>query len=203
MLKKNHINRTGQSKNTLGTNDRILELYDDTLDTNDKIPEIRHVSPLTQKSIVGGGLGGGTQSDIRLKRNINIIGNPLNKVLSLRGVSYEWRREAFPQHDFEEGRQVGVIAQEVEQVFPELVHTNEEGYKSVDYGALVAPLVEAMKEQQRMIEQKDKDIAVLKTLLTETVQEMRQRMEKVEASVEQSQIRIDVEPPQIQIAPLH
>ncbi len=165
-------------------------------------PSLQPVSKTRQQKILGGA-GGGSFSDIRLKKNITPLSGPLEKVLSLQGVSYEWKREAFPQHNFEEGRQVGVIAQEVEQVFPELVHTDEDGYKSVNYAALIAPLVEAIKEQQAMMEQKDKDIAALKTLLTETVQQMTQRMEQVEAAVEHSQIPKGVEPPSIPTVSFH
>ena len=52
---------------------------------------------------------------------------------------------------FEEGRQIGLIAQEVEAVFPELVKTDSQGYKAVSYEKLTAVLVEAMKEQQAKI----------------------------------------------------
>lgn len=51
-----------------------------------------------------------------------------------------------------EGTQIGVIAQEVETVFPELVHTDKEGYKSVSYSNLVAPLIEAVKELKQQNE---------------------------------------------------
>jgi len=59
---------------------------------------------------------------------------------------------------------VGLIAQDLEQVFPELVHTNPQtGLKSVQYGNLVAPLIEAIKEQQKMIETMKIEIEKLKT----------------------------------------
>jgi hypothetical protein len=79
-------------------------------------------------------------SDISLKENIETIPNALDKVLALRGVGYN-------RIDLEEkSRQIGVIAQEIEEVIPEVVITGEEGIKSVAYGNLVALLIESVKE---------------------------------------------------------
>lgn len=64
-------------------------------------------------------------------------------VSRLRGVSFEWQEDAPDGH---EGPDLGVIAQEVEEVFPELVRTDEDGYKRVNYIGLIAPLIEAVKE---------------------------------------------------------
>jgi hypothetical protein len=80
-------------------------------------------------------------SDQRLKQNIQPLENALAKVEQLRGVSFEWKNAAQ-----DSGTQIGVIAQEVETVLPELVSTDSEGYKSVAYGQLTAVLVEAVKE---------------------------------------------------------
>ncbi|HEX8949939.1 MAG TPA: tail fiber domain-containing protein [Dissulfurispiraceae bacterium] len=90
-------------------------------------------------------------SDIRLKKNIVPLEGSLEKVVKLQGVSYEWRRDEFKEKNFEEGRQIGLIAQEVENVFPELVRTDKEGYKAISYEKLTAVLVEALKEQQRKL----------------------------------------------------
>ena len=79
-------------------------------------------------------------SDIRLKSNIRTIDNALEKVTSMRGVHFE--------KDDKDG--TGVIAQELEQIAPELVHDGEE-YKSVAYGNLVGYLIEAIKEQNETI----------------------------------------------------
>lgn len=90
-----------------------------------------------------------TTSDIRLKTNINEIQNPLAKINSLRGVTYDWiKGSRAGQKDY------GVIAQEVEKVLPELVRekeipfidSNEGPYKTVDYEKLTAVLIEAVKE---------------------------------------------------------
>jgi hypothetical protein len=92
-------------------------------------------------------------SDARFKTNITAIENPLQKVLQLRGVNFDWKTKEFPARSFSENRSLGFIAQEVEKVLPEVVQTekNAEGFKSVQYDKVVALLVEAVKEQQKQI----------------------------------------------------
>ena len=85
-----------------------------------------------------GNVGG--YSDIRLKDNIQTIPNALDKVSKLRGVEFD-------RNDIEENpHQIGVIAQEVEEIIPEVVQTNTDGIKSVSYGNLVGLLIEAIKD---------------------------------------------------------
>ena len=87
-----------------------------------------------------------SSSDFRLKENITAIVNPLGRTLALRGVIFNWR------NDENKEERIGLIAQEVEKVMPELVFTNEvDGYKGVRYQELSALLVEAIKEQQQII----------------------------------------------------
>lgn len=85
-------------------------------------------------------------SDLRYKRNIASVESSLQKILNIRGVTYDWRTDEFPEKEFTTDKQLGVIAQEVETQFPEAVHTDKNGYKSVSYTSLVAPLIEAVKE---------------------------------------------------------
>jgi hypothetical protein len=66
------------------------------------------------------------------------------KICQLRGVTWEWREEAPEEAKQQPG--MGVIAQDVERVFPQLVETDEQGYKRVDYNGLIATLIEAVKE---------------------------------------------------------
>lgn len=103
-------------------------------------------------------------SDARFKTNITPIANPLQKVLALRGVHFNWNTSAFPQRMFSDKRTLGFIAQEVEKVLPEIVQTENttEGYKSVQYDKVVALLVEAMKEQQKQINQLKRELKKLK-----------------------------------------
>ncbi len=96
--------------------------------------------------------GNYTSSDIRWKKNIRTIDNSLNRILNLRGVYYDWRVDEFPDKGFSKEKQIGVIAQEVEKVLPELVNTDNDGYKAVAYDKLTAVLIEAVKEQQKQIE---------------------------------------------------
>ena len=67
-------------------------------------------------------------------------------MLQLRGVSYDWKTEEYPDKGFSKDRQIGFIAQEVEPVIPELVKTGSDGYKALAYDKIVAVLVEAIKE---------------------------------------------------------
>ncbi len=85
-------------------------------------------------------------SDISLKDNITPIPDALDKVLQIRGVT-------FNRNDIEDNpRHAGVIAQEVEKVLPEVVSEGKDGIKSVAYGNMVSLLIEAIKEQQEQID---------------------------------------------------
>ncbi|MDR3608407.1 MAG: tail fiber domain-containing protein [Oligoflexia bacterium] len=82
-------------------------------------------------------------SDARLKKEVAPLEHALKKSLLLRGVSYFWKDEK----KFSPGRQIGLIAQEVEKIFSEVVRTDSKtGMKSIFYDRLIAPLVEALKE---------------------------------------------------------
>jgi hypothetical protein len=93
-------------------------------------------------------------SDLALKTNIKPLENSLAKILQLQGVSFNWKDSGEPS--------IGLIAQEVEKIFPELVSGNE-GSKTVDYGKLVPVLIEAIKEQQNEIEKLKLEIEALKS----------------------------------------
>ncbi|MBF0123511.1 MAG: tail fiber domain-containing protein [Candidatus Omnitrophica bacterium] len=84
-------------------------------------------------------------SDKRLKEHITPIKDGLEKVLALRGVSFNLKNN--PNQ-----KRIGLIAQEVETVIPDVVMTGKDGYKSVEYGNLVAVLIEAVKAQQKEID---------------------------------------------------
>jgi hypothetical protein len=133
-------------------------------------------------------------SDISLKSNIAEISNPLDKVMQLRGVTYDMNfpaidesetskdnltveqqfemaklhipgltMEAYKQWQTENSRkQMGVIAQEVEKVIPEVIRTRIDGLKAVSYSSMVGLLIEAMKEQQNEIEKLKLEIASIK-----------------------------------------
>jgi hypothetical protein len=100
-------------------------------------------------------------SDIRLKENIVPIENALDKISKISGNTYDWKVEFKDVHGYE-GNDVGVIAQEVEAVLPQLVQDRDNGYKAVKYDKLVALLIEGIKEQQTQIHSLTLEIEKLK-----------------------------------------
>ena len=101
-------------------------------------------------------------SDIRFKENITAIESPIEKIKMISGNTYDWKAENKDIHGFE-GNDVGVIAQEIEEVLPQLVVTRDNGYKAVKYDKLVALLIEGIKEQQKQIEDLSNKINKLET----------------------------------------
>ncbi len=111
-------------------------------------------------------------SDRRLKTNIQTIPNALDKVLEMRGVTYEWKDGR------EKGDRMGFIAQEVEPILPEVVDNANDHY-TMQYAPITAVLVEAVKEQQAQINE-------LKIKLQE-VEELKQQNTEMKAMLEQIQ----------------
>jgi hypothetical protein len=99
-------------------------------------------------------------SDERFKQNITTIASPLQKLMQLNGVEYEMKTAEFDTYHFQPGRQMGLLAQNVETVVPEAVN-EKDGYKGVDYARLVPLLIEAIKEQQQ---QRNKDLLRIEKL---------------------------------------
>jgi hypothetical protein len=86
-------------------------------------------------------------SDERLKDNVQVIANALAKVIQIRGVKFDWNNLTEPEDGyFVRKHDVGVIAQEVEKVLPEVVGTREDGIKAVKYDRIIPLLIEAIKE---------------------------------------------------------
>ena len=99
--------------------------------------------------------GYGTSSDERIKTNIKTIENALDKTLLLRGVELNLNIEP-------ERKRIGLIAQEVELIVPEVVRTSEDdGLKSIEYQNLVGLLIESIKDQQKQINELKNRIIVL------------------------------------------
>ncbi len=107
-------------------------------------------------------------SDARLKTKIMDLQDEVTNIKSIRGVSYYWNKEKYPDRGFNDNKQFGVIAQEVEKVYPELV-SEDEGYKIVNYVGFIPVLIEVVKEQQEFIEEQTKEI-----------EQLRLRMDKIE-----------------------
>ncbi|WP_226987941.1 tail fiber domain-containing protein [Bdellovibrio bacteriovorus] len=123
-------------------------------------------------------------SDVRLKRDIQILPDSLNKVLGLNGYSYYWKN---PEN---KEKQIGLIAQEVEKVFPEAVRTDKDGSKSVAYQKLVAPLINSIKELYQIVisenKKQDREIASLKennAVLVHKVQSLEQQNQALKDAI--------------------
>ena len=101
-------------------------------------------------------------SDAKLKTNIVPLANALEKLEQIRGVSFEWNEKSKSKGYAVGQKNIGVIAQEVEAVFPEVVFTSEDdGYKAVDYGRLTSVLIEAVKELKAMNEVLERRVEAL------------------------------------------
>ena len=99
-------------------------------------------------------------SDERLKDNIKIIKEPIEKIKQLRGVEYQWneKQNAYPSGSLDSG----IIAQDVQKVLPQLVKERGDGYLGVRQERLVGLLIESIKEQQEQIDDLQKQIKEIK-----------------------------------------
>jgi hypothetical protein len=146
-------------------------------DTRDKIFQVARVGDTPYLTVQGGGnVGIGTTSpgytltvagnawvtsgswsgsDARWKKNVLTLStaSSLDKILALNPVAYEWKTDEYPEMKFSNGTQLGFIAQDVENIIPEVVTTDSEGYKGISYEKIIPVLTSAMQEQQREIEQ--------------------------------------------------
>jgi hypothetical protein len=104
-------------------------------------------------------------SDGRLKTNVSTLENALINTRKMRGVSYNWIDQNKSQ-----ANQIGVIAQEVEAIYPEFVHTDEKGMKAVNYAQMVGVLIEAIKELDAKVSSLEAQNSELKAQLTKTQQ---------------------------------
>ena len=111
--------------------------------------KILWVKSSTNSLHVKGDIVASESSDIRLKDNIKPIEDALGKIDKIGGYEFDWN----DKQELYEGHDVGVIAQEIEAVLPEVVETREDGYKAVDYKKIVPLLIQAIKEQQKQIDE--------------------------------------------------
>jgi hypothetical protein len=117
-----------------------------------------------------------TCSDKRYKSNIKIIPSALDKITSIDGVTYTYNLKEFPNQHFPDREQVGLIAQQVEEVLPQVVYMDDKGYKSVDYAKVVPLLVEAIKELKKGLEEE-------KTINERHIGQIEKRLNVLEQSV--------------------
>jgi len=101
--------------------------------------------------------GGTVQgSDLRMKTHVESLDHPLEDLLTLRGVRFRWQSEG------DTGKEhLGLVAQEVDLIFPELVEIGPDGMKGINYDGLIAPLIEAIKQQQLQIAELRSEIQAL------------------------------------------
>jgi hypothetical protein len=107
------------------------------------------VKSSTNSLNVTGDIVAAESSDKRLKDNIKPIKNAIDKIDKIGGYEFDWN----DKQELYEGHDVGVIAQEIEEVLPEVVETREDGYKAVNYKKIVPLLIQAIKEQQKQIDE--------------------------------------------------
>ena len=112
-------------------------------------------------------VGGTCSSDRRFKKNIQAFPQVLDKLAGLQPVSYDWRTEEFPEYHFGSARAVGLIAQEVEKVFPDMVSTDARGYKQVNYSELPYLMLQAIRELGAQGAQKDAEVRQLRSEMEE------------------------------------
>jgi len=117
-----------------------------------------------------------TPSDQRLKKNIVTLGNALQAINSMRGVRFEYK----DQTRYAKGPKIGVIAQELVKVFPEMVTKGADGFYKVDYTQLSAVLIQAVNEQQKMMHQQQLEINDLKVRLDNQQLQINAILKKIE-----------------------
>lgn len=121
----------------------------------------------------GSGITGICSSDLRFKRDITPFPNVLYKLTQLQPVHYFWRAAEFPAKHFGDTQSYGLIAQDVEQVLPELVVKDDAGYGAIDYSKLPLLLLQATKEMKVENDALKQETAVLK----QKNEELRQRLD--------------------------
>ncbi len=100
-------------------------------------------------------------SDERLKDNIEVIKGSLDKIGEIRGVEFDWNEKS-PGWARERGHDVGVVAQEVQKVIPEIVVERKNGYLGVDYKRIVPLLIESVKDLKKQVENLNEEVKELK-----------------------------------------
>ena len=141
-----------------GSNTRML------VDNNGNIG-MGTTAPTQKLHVIGNILASGTitPSDVRYKKNIEVIDHPLEKIEEIRGVTYELKTDEYPESGFSNEIQTGVIAQEVEAVLPQVVVTDPNGYKAVDYSKMVPLLIEGIKELKKQNEELQEKVKKLES----------------------------------------
>lgn len=121
-------------------------------------------------------------SDARFKTNVQSFTPSLSKVCQMRAVTYSWDTLTYPERNFSKTSEIGFIAQEVEALFPQLVTTGSDGYKTVQYSRTVAVLLEAIKELNAIVAQQQASITKLEASL-ESAEAVNARLESLQQQI--------------------
>ncbi len=113
-----------------------------------------------------------TPSDFNLKQNFTEIKSGLKLISALTGYYFNWNDIAKEEFNYSDNEQIGIVAQDVEKVLPQLIVTNSKGYKAVDYTKLSPVIIQAIKEQQTQIEELRAENEILKQKLNEIIEKM-------------------------------
>ena len=137
-------------------------------------------------------------SDKRLKKDISSIANPLAIIQKIEGKTYYWKSEKYQNRGYDNKKQFGFIAQQIEEVLPELVVTQDDGFKSVDYIKVIPILTEALKdlsaiseEQQQIIESQNSKIAQLESRYEGFKAENTEQKQNFEARIKKLEVILD------------
>merc|ERR1711988_1051117 len=107
-----------------------------------------------------------TTSDARFKQNVtSLSGNRLRNLLNLRGVSFQWRQDQFPERSFENETMFGFIAQDVERYFPEIVRRSSDGWRRIQSGAFEPLLTEGFRLHDERISRLEEENRALQERL--------------------------------------
>jgi len=128
---------------------------------------IGNTAPSQKLHVTGNILASGsiTSSDVRYKKNIQSIENATVLLSKINPVSYKYRSDEFAEGQFDDNKHFGVIAQELEAILPNMVYTDNEGFKAVNYIDFISVLIQSNQEQEAKILQLQKDLLELKLIL--------------------------------------
>lgn len=153
-----------------GTSAICSQVYDDGVNVG-----IGTSSPTYKLHVMGRLKTNGVNetSDARLKTNIENIEDALATIQKLQGVTYQWDLEKFPDKGLDDKEQMGLIAQDLRKVLPELVDEDDQGYLSIRYTQLIGLLIEAVKEQQIIIDSQQSTMVEMDANRTSMQEEMK------------------------------
>jgi hypothetical protein len=157
---------------------------------NVRIGLLAHVDPRPELLSVGGEvrvnscvkewggawIAGVCLSDERLKRNIEPFDRVLEKLVQMQPVHFDWRSDEYPELKLDTARSYGLIAQDVEKAFPEMVIENPSGFKAVNYSELPLFLLQAIRELKAENEGLRKELRIQNQQLQTELQEIRARL---------------------------